>query len=78
MILKTVEKQLDTNNKVTTWYDGIQSVTQCIEKIDGQTYKMLYMSFEGERSDIGLPVREKMYLCNNNGKTIETIYPVER
>ena len=73
MILKMCHKNLDTGRKEWVMYDNISAVSSGYEPREG--CKMLNVLFKGASEYSGYPVRDVAYLCNDDGKTIESIYP---
>lgn len=73
MILKMSHKNHDTG--VTEWsiYDNIvNAITTYDPK---EQCKMVVAYFKGEEHSCAFPIRNTAYLCNDDGKTIEAIYP---
>jgi hypothetical protein len=73
MILKMSHKNMDTGRKEWSIYDNIVSAFTSYNP--NEKCKMLNVFFKGESEYSGFPIREAAYLCNDDGKTIEAIYP---
>jgi hypothetical protein len=73
MILKMSHKNLDTGRDEWSIYDNIvNAVTSYNQE---EKCKMVVVYFKGG-DFCGFPIRDAAaYLCNDDGKTIEAIYP---
>lgn len=73
MILKMSHKNLDTGRTEWSIYDNI--VTASSDYEPKEKCKILSVFFKGEGECCSFPIREAAYLCNDDGKTIEAVYP---
>lgn len=73
MILKMSHTNIDTGRTEFTMYDNIVSVQTGYEP--KEKCKIISASFKGECNACVFPIREKAFLCNDDGKTIEAFYP---
>jgi hypothetical protein len=73
MILKMSHKNMDTGRKEWQIYDNIVTATSGYNT--EEKCKMLFVYFKGADEYSGFPIKEVAYLCNDDGKTIEAIYP---
>jgi hypothetical protein len=73
MILKMSHTNHDTGRTEWTMYDNIVSASTGYEP--KEKCKIVTVAFKGDDNMCAFPVREKAFLCNDDGKTIEAIYP---
>ena len=73
MILKMSHKNMDTGRNEWSIYDNIVNAITTYEP--KEKCKMLVAVFKGEDNSCAFPIRNVAYLCNDDGKTIEAIYP---
>ena len=73
MILKMSHTNMDTGRREWAIYDNIVSAHTSYEP--KEKCKILAVFFKGADDSCGFPIREAAYLCNDDGKTIEAIYP---
>ena len=73
MILKMSHKNLDTGRDEWSIYDNIVNATTSYEP--KEKCKMLVVYFKGLGESCAFPIRNVAYLCNDDGNTIEAIYP---
>lgn len=73
MILKMSHTNHDTGRTEWTMYDNIISVSTGYEP--KEKCKIVTVHFKECVDTCAFPVREKIFLCNDDGKTIEAIYP---
>ena len=73
MILKMSHKNKDTGRTEWSIYDNIVNAITTYEPREG--CKLLVAFFKGEDNSCSFPIRDVAYLCNDDGKTIEAIYP---
>lgn len=73
MIMKMSHTNQDTGRNEWTLYDNIISASLGYEP--NEKCKILVVAFKGIDETCAFPVRSATYLCNDDGKTIEAIYP---
>lgn len=73
MIMKMSHTNHDTGRKEWTLYDNIVSASLGYEP--KERCKIITVAFKGNENPCTYPVREATFLCNDDGKTIEAIYP---
>ena len=73
MILKMSHKNFDTGRTEWSIYDNIVTASSGYEP--KEKCKILSVAFKGSSEYCAFPIRETAYLCNDDGKTIEAIYP---
>ena len=73
MILKMSHKNHDTGREEWSIYDNIVTASSSYDP--KEKCKIISVFFKGSDGYCSFPIREKTYLCNDDGKTIEAIYP---
>ena len=73
MILKTSHTNIDTGRTEYSMYDNI--TTAYIGYDPKEKCKIVTVSFKGIDDACTFRIGEKAFLCNDDGKTIEAIYP---
>lgn len=73
MIMKMSHTNIVTGRTEYTMYDNITSA--CTGYEPKEKCKIVTVTFKGDDNACTYPVREKVFLCNDDGKTIEAIYP---
>ena len=73
MIMKMSHTNQDTGRTGWTMYDNV--TTASLDYDPKEKCKLLIVTFKGLEETCAYPVRSTIYLCNDDGKTIEAIYP---
>ena len=71
--MKMSHTNKDTGRREFTMYDNIVSVSTDYEPREG--CKIVIVCFKGVDETCSFNVKEAVFLCNDDGKTIEAIYP---
>ncbi len=73
MIMKMSHTNQDTGRMGWTMYDNV--ICASLDFDPKEKCKLLVVNFKGIDETCAYPVRSATYLCNDDGKTIEAIYP---
>jgi hypothetical protein len=73
MILKMSHMNKDTGRIEWSWIDNILQASSGYDPIED--CKILVIQPKGVSETSAFPIRGAMYLCNDDGKTIEAFYP---
>ena len=73
MILKMSHMNKDTGRIEWSWIDNILQASSGYEPIED--CKIIVIQPKGTSETSAIPIREIMYLCNDDGKTIEVLCP---